>query len=293
MMSKIYLVATPIGNLEDITYRAVRLLKEVDLIAAEDTRHTRKLLEHYGILTPLTSFHQYNEEKKSLELILKVKAGTSLALVTDAGMPGISDPGYRLVVQAWAEGVEVTPVPGPTAFVSALVVSGMTTDRFVFEGFFPRKKNSRRQRLQELLFEPRTMIFYEAPHRLIKTLEDIQAVMGEDRLIMIARELTKKYEEKRRGSVKEVLAHFQKNPPKGEIVLVIAGKIAGKTSGKIAGKKDVDTEPEGWEEMSILEHLQMLISNGLTKKQAIKAVALERNLPRNRVYQEAVKIKIK
>lgn len=286
MISKIYLVATPIGNLEDITYRAVRLLKEVDLIAAEDTRHTRKLLEHYGILTPLTSFHQYNEEKKSLELILKVKAGTSLALVTDAGMPGISDPGYRLVVQAWAEGVEVTPVPGPTAFVSALVVSGMPTDRFVFEGFFPRKKNSRRQRLQELLFESRTMIFYETPHRLIKTLEDIQAVMGEDRIIMIARELTKKYEEKRRGSVKEVLAYFQKNPPKGEIVLVIFGKTCGK-------KDAFDIESEGWEEMSILEHLQMLINAGLTKKQAIKAVALERDLPRNQVYQEAVKIKIK
>ena len=281
MKSKLYLVATPIGNLEDITYRAVRLLKEVDLIAAEDTRETKKLLQHYQISTPVTSFHQYNEEKKSWDLIARVKTGTSLALVTDAGMPGISDPGYRLVVQAWAEGVEVIPLPGPTALISALVVSGMTTDRFVFEGFLPRKKLARQKRIQELLLESRTLVFYEVPHRLLASLEDIRKIMGAARQIMVARELTKKHEEKSRGSLEEVLAHFQKNPPKGEIVLVIEGN----------NQLGIDTQ--GFEEMSVLEHLQMLIEAGWTKKQAIKEVAFQRNLPKNQVYHQAIRIKLK
>lgn len=281
MKSKLYLVATPIGNLEDITYRAIRLLKEVDLIAAEDTRQTKKLLKHYQILTPVTSFHQYNEENKSWDLIAKIKTGTSLALVTDAGMPGISDPGYRLVVQAWTEGVEVIPVPGPTALISALVVSGMTTDRFVFEGFLPRKRSARQKRIQELFLESRTLIFYEVPHRLLKTLEDILTIMGAARQVMVARELTKKFEEKRRGSVEEVLAHFQNNPPKGEIVLVIQGN-----------KNTLDIDTQGFLEMSIIEHLEMLIEAGWTKKQAIKEVASQRNLPKNQVYQHAIKLKI-
>lgn len=277
---KLYLVGTPIGNLEDMTYRAIRTLQEVDLIAAEDTRHTRKLLEYFQIDTPMTSYHEHNEEEKSVQLIEKVLLGSSIAVVTDAGMPGISDPGYRFVVKAWEVGIEVIPVPGPTAMTAALVVSGMATDRFTFEGFLPRKGSQRRKYLQELAIERRTMIFYEAPHRLMETLEDIREVLGTERMVMVARELTKKHEEKVRGTVDEVCTHFSTNLPKGEIVLILAG------SDLSVG----DADEMGWEEMSIVEHLQTLIAVGLTKKQAIKQVAQERNLPKNVVYQEAIQM---
>lgn len=277
---KLYLVGTPIGNLEDITYRAIRTLKEVQLIAAEDTRHSRKLLEYFQISTPMTSYHEHNEEEKSAELIESILGGTSVAVVTDAGMPGISDPGYRLVVKAWENGVEVIPIPGPTAMTSALVSSGFATDRFTFEGFLPRKTNQRREQLQELAAEPRTMIFYEAPHRLVETLEDIKAVMGSERMVLVARELTKKHEEKVRNTVDEVLCHFTDNPPKGEIVLIVAGNTA---VGAVQ-------EEMGWETMSILEHVEALMKAGMAKKQAIKQVAQERNLPKSQVYQEAIQI---
>lgn len=282
MEGKIYLVGTPIGNLEDMTYRAIRILKEVDLIAAEDTRHTRKLLEYFEITTPMTSYHEHNEIEKSQDLLEKILSGISLALVSDAGMPGVSDPGYRLVLDAWDKGIEVIPVPGATAMISALVVSGMPTDRFTFEGFLPRKTNQRQERLQELLLEPRTMIFYEAPHRLLATLEDIEKVMGSERLVMVARELTKKHEDKARGAVGELLKHFIQNPPRGEIVLVVEGR-------KMAQFAE---DTQGWEEMTVLQHLQTLINAGMTKKQAIKTVSQERNLPKSQVYQEAIQIEI-
>ncbi len=282
MKGKLYLVGTPIGNLEDITFRAVRILKEVDLIGAEDTRHTRKLLVHFDIHTPLTSYHEHNEEEKGIQLIEKILEGISIAVVTDAGMPGISDPGYRLVVKAWDAGIEIVPIPGPTAMTTALVSSGLATDRFVFEGFLPRKKNQRQKRLQELVAEIRTMIFYEAPHRLVEMLKDLKEVMGSTRRVLVGRELTKKYEEKIQGTVEEVLAHFEKNTPRGEIVLVVQGNDLF----------DGEREKIGWEEMSILEHLEFLINSGLSKKEAIKMVAKERNLPKNKIYQEAVKIEI-
>lgn len=279
---KLYLVGTPIGNLEDMTFRAIRTLKEVELIAAEDTRNTRNLLEYFDIHTPMTSYHEHNEEEKSIDLMEKILNGVSIAVVTDAGMPGISDPGYRLVVKAWEAGVEVIPVPGPTAMTSALVTSGFPTDSFIFEGFLERKGNSRRKHLQELASETRTLVFYEAPHRLVETLEDITAVLGDGREVLVARELTKKHEEKVRGPVAEVLAYFTANPPRGEIVLVLAGNSAVESL----------QEEMGWEEMSILEHVQTLMSAGLSKKQAIKKVAEERNLPKSQVYQEAIQLEV-
>lgn len=279
---KLYLVGTPIGNLEDMTFRAIRVLKEVELVAAEDTRNTRNLLEYFDIHTPMTSYHEHNEEEKSADLIEKILSGVSVAVVTDAGMPGISDPGYRLVVKAWEVGVEIVPVPGPTAMTSALVSSGFPTDSFIFEGFLERKGNQRRKHLQDLASETRTLVFYEAPHRLVETLEDIAEVLGAEREVMVARELTKKHEEKVRGPVGEVLEHFTANPPRGEIVLVLAGNsVVENLQGDM-----------GWETMSILEHLQALMSAGLSKKQAIKKVAEERNLPKSQVYQEAIQLEI-
>lgn len=279
MTGKLYLVGTPIGNLEDITYRAIRTLKEVEMIAAEDTRHSRKLLEYFEIETPMTSYHEHNEEEKGLQLVEKMLDGTSIAVITDAGMPGISDPGYRLVVKAWDAGIEVIPVPGPTAMTTALISSGLTTDRFTFEGFLPRKKKQRQERLKELFTEPRTMIFYEAPHRLKDTLSDMEEVFGSERVVMVGRELTKKHEEKIRGQVCELLAHFRSTDPKGEIVMIVAGNDLSNL-----------TEEKGWEGMTILEHLEALIDAGLPKKEAIKKVAKERSLPKSDVYQEAIQI---
>lgn len=277
---KLYLVGTPIGNLDDMTFRAIQTLKDVDWIAAEDTRHTRKLLEYFQIGTPMTSYHEHNEAEKSVHLIEKILEGASIAIVTDAGMPGISDPGYRFVEKAWDAGVEIVPIPGPTASITALVASGMATDRFIFEGFLPRKSSQRRTHLQELIAEPRTLIFYEAPHRLLETLEDIIAVMGPQRMVTVVRELTKKHEEKIRGIAEDLLAHFKVQEPKGEIVLIVAGSdLTG------AGQEEM-----GWETMSVVEHLTALMQAGLTKKQAIKQVAQERGLPKSEVYQAAIQI---
>lgn len=283
MTGKLYLVGTPIGNLEDMTYRAIRILKEVDLIAAEDTRHTGKLLTHFEINTPSTSYHEHNEKEKSSTLIEKLLQGKDIALVTDAGMPTISDPGYRLVSKIWENNLEVITVPGPTALISALAMSGMPTDRFSFEGFLPRKKRQRESKLQELITETRTMIFYEAPHRLLKALKSVEKVFGVDRVIMVARELTKKHEEKIRGKVGDVIAHFEKNQPKGELVIVING----------SNPEDLKEEKLGWEDMTVLEHLYTLIDAGLTKKQAIKKVAKERDLPKKQVYKTAIQIEAK
>jgi 16S rRNA (cytidine1402-2'-O)-methyltransferase len=221
-MAKLYLVPTPVGNLEDITLRAIRILKEVDLILAEDTRTSKVLLNHFEIQTPLQSYHMHNEHQLVDRLVEKINAGLSVALISDAGTPGISDPGFLLVRACLQAGVETECLPGATAFVPALVQSGLPCDRFVFEGFLPVKKG-RQTRLEALKNETRTMVFYESPHKLIKTLSDFVHHFGAERQISVSREISKKFEETRRGNLAEVLAYFQQKPPKGEFVLVLAG----------------------------------------------------------------------
>ncbi|MGD0038107.1 MAG: 16S rRNA (cytidine(1402)-2'-O)-methyltransferase [Bacteroidota bacterium] len=217
----LYLVATPIGNLEDITYRAVKVLASVDLIAAEDTRKTKILLDHYGISKPMMSYYSYNEQVRAPQLIEKLLSGQSIALVSDAGTPGISDPAFHIVQQALEKSVSIIPIPGPTAFISALIASGLSTDRFVFEGFLPQKKG-RKTKWESLKSEIRTIIIYESPHRIIKTLTDIQTYLG-SRNVVVARELTKKFEEIVRGSVQSVLSELSKKSPRGEYVIIIEG----------------------------------------------------------------------
>jgi 16S rRNA (cytidine1402-2'-O)-methyltransferase len=222
-MGKLYIVPTPIGNLKDITFRAIEVLKEVDLILAEDTRTSGKLLKHFEISTPTQSHHMHNEHKTTEGLINKLKAGATMALISDAGTPAISDPGFLLTRACIENNVEVECLPGATAFVPALVNSGLPNDKFVFEGFLPVKKG-RQTRLTFIAKETRTMIFYESPYKLIKTLTDLCAYLGEDRLLSVSRELTKLYEETIRGTIKEVLDYYTKKPPKGELVIVVAGK---------------------------------------------------------------------
>jgi 16S rRNA (cytidine1402-2'-O)-methyltransferase len=217
----LYLVATPIGNLEDITYRAVKVLASVDLIAAEDTRKTKILLDHYGISKPMMSYYSYNEQLRAPQLIEKLLSGQSIALVSDAGTPGISDPAFHIVQQALENSISIIPIPGPTAFISALIASGLSTDRFVFEGFLPQKKG-RKTKWESLKSEIRTIIIYESPHRIIKTLTDIQTYLG-SRNVVVARELTKKFEEIVRGSVQSVLSELSKKSPRGEYVVIIEG----------------------------------------------------------------------
>lgn len=217
----LYLVATPIGNLDDITYRAVKVLGSVDLIAAEDTRKTKILLDHYAISKPMLSYFSYNERQRTPQLIEKLQQGISIALVSDAGTPGVSDPAYYIVRSALESGIPIIPIPGPSAFISALIVSGLPTDHFVFEGFLPVKKG-RKTRLGILCTEPRTIIFYESPHRILKTLEEIRVTFGE-RNVVVARELTKKFEEIVRGPISSVLASLTSKPTRGEYVLVVEG----------------------------------------------------------------------
>jgi 16S rRNA (cytidine1402-2'-O)-methyltransferase len=219
----IYLIPTPIGNLEDITLRAIRMLKEVDLILAEDTRTSQKLLKHYGIQTPMQSFHMHNEHKKAPQLVKDVLHGKYIALISDAGTPGISDPGYLLVREALKEGIEVQCLPGATALIPALVQSGLPTDRFIFEGFLPPKKG-RQSRLIKMAEEPRTLVFYESPHKLLKTLTQMIPYFGPYREVAIVREISKKFESNYRGNLKAALDFFERNPPKGEFVVVVEGK---------------------------------------------------------------------
>ena len=222
MTGTLFVVATPIGNLEDITFRAVRILSEADLIAAEDTRQTKILLSRYQINTPLTSYHKFNIKAKTQHLIDLLKQGQSLALVSDSGMPGISDPGYELIRGSADQGIRIEPIPGPSAAITALAVSGLPTDRFAFEGFLPKKPGKKRKALEGLKTEERTIIIYESPYRLVKTLEDIQKVLG-DKQVAVCRELTKKFEEIVRGKVEEVIERFKKQAPRGEIVVVVEG----------------------------------------------------------------------
>src|SRR5438309_9553725 len=270
----LYLVATPIGNLEDITLRAVRVLKEVDVIACEDTRQTQKLLNHYGITTRTISYHQHNEMTRSAELVKQVQEGASLALVTDAGMPGISDPGFRLVSLAIRHGVTVVPIPGATAFLAALVASGLPIDSFRFSGFLPAKREERRAALEAIKSSPRTQVFYETPHRIVETLEDVVEVLGGDRHIVVAREVTKIHEEFLRGRASEVLQILNARPEvKGEITLLI-------------GKAE-ETEQKTPERVTVRERIQRIMSEERTdEKAALKKVAKEMGISKSEAYRE-------
>ena len=270
----LYICGTPIGNLEDMTYRVVRVLSEVDLIAAEDTRQSVKLLNHFDIKTPLTSYYEHNKDVKGPQLIKLLQEGKDIALVTDAGMPGISDPGEDLIKLCYENNVPVTVVPGPTAVVTALVLSGLNSRSYIFEGFLPRNKKQRVEVLERLVDESRTTVFYEAPHHLVDTLDSIYKTVG-DRNIAVARELTKKHETVNRGAVGEVLEYFKENEPKGEFVLVLEGKDKEKIKeDKIAS----------FEEMTIEEHFNMYIEQGMSEKDAMKQVAKDRGIGKRDVY---------
>ncbi len=270
---KLYICPTPIGNLEDITLRTLRILGEVDIIAAEDTRHSIKLLNHYEIKKPLTSYHEHNIREKGLELILKLNEGQNIALISDAGMPGISDPGQDLIRLAIEENIEVIGLPGPSAAITALVVSGLSTNKFVFEGFLPSKKRERIRQLETLKDEKRTLIFYESPHRILNFLNDMRDIIG-DRNIALCRELTKHYEEIFRGTISQGIAKFSDIQIKGEFVIIVEGNT-----------EDVEVA-----EINIIEHLQLYIKQGMSKKEAIKRLSSEMNIPKNLVYSESLKI---
>lgn len=265
----LYLVGTPIGNFDDMTYRAVETLSKVDLIAAEDTRNTLNLLNHFEIKTKLTSYHEHNKASKGKQLLDVLLEGKDVAIVTDAGMPAISDPGEDIVKLCIENNIEITTVPGPTAFVSALVMSGLPTKGVVFEGFLSAKNSEREKRLSELKDYKETIIFYEAPHKLLRTLEHIKSVFG-DREISVSREITKKFEETIRGKISEVITKYTDNNPRGEFVLVVSGA----------------EEKEEVYIISVVEHVEQLISDGMDKKTAIAEVAKLRKIPKRNVYNE-------
>ncbi len=280
MNGTLYICATPIGNLEDISLRVLRILKEVSLIAAEDTRHTQKLLNFYDIKTPLTSYYKYNAAEKGQKLIERLKAGQDIALVTDAGMPCISDPGEEIVKLCYENEVPVTAAPGATAAVTALALSGFPTGKFVFEGFLPVQKSQRINALNELKKETRTIVFYAAPHHIKKTLQDILEVMG-DRSIAITRELTKKFEEIFRTTLSEAVEFYENNEPKGEFVLVLAGITQQEIEQENAKK---------FENLSLQEHVKLYMeNNNWDKKTAMKAVAKERKISKSEVYDALIK----
>ena len=271
----LYLCATPIGNLEDITYRVLRTLKEVDLIAAEDTRNSIKLLNHFEIQTPMTSYHEYNKYEKGRKLVEKLLEGQNIALITDAGTPGISDPGEELVKMCYESGISVTSLPGAAACITALTISGLSTRRFAFEAFLPSDKKEREQILKEMETETRTMIVYEAPHRLVKTLKLFLERLG-NRKITVCRELTKRHETALAVTLEEAVAHYEANPPKGECVLVIEGK---------SREEAREEERKQWEEMTIEDHMEVYTKQGMDKKSAMKAVAKDRGVSKRDIYQ--------
>ena len=272
----LYLVPTPIGNLEDITFRVLNTLKSVDLIAAEDTRNSIKLLNHFDIKVPMTSYHEYNKIDKAKVLVQKMQEGTNIALITDAGTPGISDPGEELVKQAYEAGITVTSLPGPAACITALTLSGLETRRFAFEAFLPTDKKERKQVLSEMERETRTVILYEAPHRLKKTLAELFQVLG-DRKITLCKELTKKHENAFLTTISQAMAYYEENDPRGEYVLVIQGK---------SQQQVVEEEQKKWEEITIEEHMDIYLSKGMAKKEAMKAVAKDRGISKREVYQQ-------
>lgn len=273
-MGTLYLVSTPIGNLEDITYRAINTLGKVDYIAAEDTRHTIKLLNHYDIKKTLTSYHEHNKYEKGNEIIKDLINGLNVALVSDAGTPAISDPGEELVKQCHENNIRVIPIPGATALVAGLTISGQITRRFTFEGFLPQDKNERRIILENLKKEPRTIILYEAPHKLKKTLDDLYKILG-NRKISITRELTKRYEEVIINTLEEMVKLYETMSPKGEYVLVIEG----------LSFNDLEQEKiDRWKNMSLEEHMNYYLSKGMDKKESIKQIAKDRNVGKREIY---------
>lgn len=276
-MGTLYLCATPIGNLEDITLRVLRILKEVDLIAAEDTRQTVKLLNHFEIKTPLVSYHEHNKYQKTPVLIRELLEGKDIALVTDAGTPAISDPGEELALAAYEAGIPVTSLPGASAVITALTLSGLPTRSFAFEGFLPQDKKECDRVLKHLKTSTYTTVFYEAPHRLVKTLEKIAGVIEGSRKITVCRELTKKHETVMQCTLAEALSYFRENEPRGEFVFVLQGTDASELEKQ---------EQKKWEKLSLEEHMEMYVSQGMQRNVAMKAVAKDRGITKNQVYRE-------
>ena len=276
----LYLCATPIGNLEDITYRVLRTLKEVDLIAAEDTRNSIRLLNHFEIKTPMTSYHEYNKIDKAYQLVAKMREGKNIALITDAGTPGISDPGEDIVRICYEEGIPVTSLPGAAACITALTMSGLPTRRFAFEAFLPKDKKEHQAVLEELKTETRTIIIYEAPHHLVRTLQEPSDALGGDRRLTICRELTKRHEEKLQMTLADSLSYYEVNEPRGEYVLIIAGRSREEM------KKE---EQAGWEALSLEEHMAHYESQGIDRKEAMKRVAKDRGVSKRDIYQALLK----
>ena len=274
MAGTLYLCATPIGNLEDMTFRAVRVLREADLIAAEDTRNSLKLLNHFDIRTPMTSYHEYNKYDKGRKLVEKLLEGKDVALITDAGTPGISDPGEELVSMCHEAGITVTAVPGAAACITALTISGLPTRRFAFEAFLPSDKKEREAVLDALEKEQRTIVLYEAPHRLVKTLKLLAERLGERR-VSVCRELTKRHETVYRSTLPAAAAHYEETPPKGECVIVVQG---------LTRREAEEEERKRWRDMSIEEHMEYYLSQGLDKKEAMKRTAKDRGVQKREIY---------
>lgn len=275
MSGKLYLCATPIGNLEDITFRVVRILKEADLIAAEDTRNSLRLLNHFEIKTPMTSYHEYNKIEKGHQLVEKMLGGLTVALITDAGTPGISDPGEELVKMCLEAGIPVSSVPGPAACITALTMSGLSTRRFAFEAFLPSDKKEKQVVLEELKTETRTIVLYEAPHRLLRTLQELYDTLGERR-ITVCRELTKKHETAFQTTLNGAIDWYSANEPRGECVLVLEGK----------SRESIEKEKqESWQEISIEEHMESYENQGISRKEAMKLVAADRGTTKREIYQ--------
>jgi 16S rRNA (cytidine1402-2'-O)-methyltransferase len=276
MSGTLYLCATPIGNLEDMTLRVLRVLKEVDIIAAEDTRNSIKLLNHFDIHTPMTSYHEFNKIEKAHQLVDQLMQGKNIALITDAGTPGISDPGEELVKIAYEAGVKVTSLPGASAVVTALTLSGLSTRRFAFEAFLPKDKKLRKAVLEEMNRETRTIVMYEAPHHLKATLKELLAALG-DRKITLCRELTKKFEEADRMSLSEAIAYYEEHDPRGEYVLVIEGRD---------WRELEEEKQQAWESMSLEEHMKLYEDQGIEHKEAMKRVAKDRGISKRDVYKQ-------
>ena len=274
-IGELYLCATPIGNLEDMTFRCIRVLKEADVIAAEDTRNSIKLLNHFEIKTPMTSYHEFNKVEKARVLVEKMLKGETVALITDAGTPGISDPGEELVRQCIEAGIKVTPVPGAAACINALIMSGMPTRRFCFEAFLPSAKKEKADVLEQLKAEQRTIIIYEAPHRLLRTLTELESALGGMRKIAVCKELTKRHETVYRDTISGALGYYTANEPKGEYVLVIEGR---------SPKELLEEKRAAWDDMSIEEHFNMYVSQGMDKKDAMKLVAKDRGVSKRDIY---------
>ena len=274
-IGELYLCATPIGNLEDMTFRCIRVLKEADVIAAEDTRNSIKLLNHFEIKTPMTSYHEFNKVEKARVLVEKMLKGETVALITDAGTPGISDPGEELVRQCIEAGIKVTPVPGAAACINALIMSGMPTRRFCFEAFLPSDKKEKADVLEQLKAEQRTIIIYEAPHRLLRTLTELESALGGMRKIAVCKELTKRHETVYRDTISGALDYSPANEPKGEYVLVIEGR---------SPKELLEEKRAAWDDMSIEEHFNMYVSQGMDKKDAMKLVAKDRGVSKRDIY---------